>query len=113
RGISPGEIKEYSKIELAGRELGSGFITGLVCGLVIFLIIILMYLEAVLGTIVTGSQLAALSVATIIGTVIPLLMNKAGIARAIASGPFITTANDIISLLIYFALANVFMSSLL
>ena len=113
RGISTGEIKESSKIKLAGRELGSGFITGLVCGIVIFLIIIVMYREPVLGIIVSGSLLASMSVATIIGTVIPLLMNKAGIDPAIASGPFITTANDIISLLIYFALANVFMSSLL
>lgn len=113
RGISTGEIKESSKLKLAGRELGSGFITGIVCGIVIFLIIIVMYREPVLGIIVSGSLIASMSVATIIGTVVPLLMNKMGIDPAIASGPFITTANDIISLLIYFALANIFMSSLL
>ncbi|QQD85905.1 MULTISPECIES: magnesium transporter [Jeotgalicoccus] len=113
RGISTGEIKESSKMKLAGRELGSGFLTGLVCGVVIFLIIIVMYQEPVLGIIVSGSLLASMSVATIIGTIVPLVMNKAGIDPAIASGPFITTANDIISLLIYFALANVFMASLL
>ncbi|MCK1976488.1 magnesium transporter [Jeotgalicoccus huakuii] len=113
RGISTGEIKESSKMKLAGRELGSGFLTGLVCGVVIFLIIIVMYQEPILGIIVSGSLLASMSVATIIGTIVPLVMNKAGIDPAIASGPFITTANDIISLLIYFALANVFMASLL
>lgn len=113
RGISTGEIKESSKMKLAGRELGSGFLTGLVCGVVIFLIIIVMYQEPILGIIVSGSLLASMTVATIIGTIVPLVMNKAGIDPAIASGPFITTANDIISLLIYFALANVFMASLL
>lgn len=113
RGISTGEIKESSKLKLAGRELGSGFITGLACGIVIFLIIIVMYGEPILGVIVSGSLLVSMSVATIIGTIVPLLMNKIGIDPAIASGPFITTANDIISLLIYFALANMFMSSLL
>ena len=85
----------------------------MVCGIVIFLIIIVMYQEPVLGVIVSGSLIASMSVATIIGTVVPLLMNRMGIDPAVASGPFITTANDIISLLIYFALANVFMSSLL
>lgn len=113
RGISTGEIKESSKMKLAGRELGSGFLTGVVCGIVIFLIIIVMYQEPILGVIVSGSLIASMSVATIIGTIVPLIMNKAGIDPAIASGPFITTANDIISLLIYFALANVFMASLL
>ena len=113
RGISTGEIKESSKLKLAGRELGSGFLTGVVCGIVIFLIIIVMYQEPTLGIIVSGSLIASMSVATIIGTIVPLMMNKVGIDPAIASGPFITTANDIISLLIYFALANVFMASLL
>lgn len=113
RGISTGEIKESSKLKLAGRELGSGFITGLVCGIVIFLIIIVMYQEPTLGFIVSASLLISMTVATLIGTIVPLLMNKMGIDPAIASGPFITTGNDIISLLIYFALANVFMSSLL
>ena len=113
RGISTGEIKESSKMKLAGRELGSGFLTGVVCGIVIFLIIIVMYQEPILGVIVSGSLIASMSVATIIGTIVPLIMNKAGIDPAVASGPFITTANDIISLLIYFALANVFMASLL
>src|SRR5699024_2241684 len=95
RGISTGEIKESSKIKLAGRVLGSGFITGLVCGIVVFVIIIVMYRVPVLCIIVSGSFLSSMSVAAIIGTVIPLLMNKAGIDPAIASGPFITTANDI------------------
>ena len=72
-----------------------------------------MYQEPTLGIIVSGSLIASMSVATIIGTIVPLMMNKVGIDPAIASGPFITTANDIISLLIYFALANVFMADLL
>lgn len=113
RGISTGEIKEASKLKLAGRELGSGFITGLVCGIVIFIIILVMYQEPTLGLIVSGSLLISMTVATLIGTIVPLVMNKMRIDPAIASGPFITTGNDIISLLIYFALANVFMSNLL
>src|SRR5699024_1557614 len=113
RGISTGEIKESSKMKLAGREIGSGFLTGLACGIIIFFVILMMYQQPILGLIVCLSLVASMTVATLIGTIVPLLMDKAGIDPAIASGPFITTANDIISLLIYFALANMFMASLL
>src|SRR5699024_12092383 len=96
-----------------GLEFGLVFLTCVVCGIVIFLIIIVMYQEPILGIIVSVSLIASMSVAKIIGTIVPLMMNKVGIDPAISSGSFITTANDIISLLIYFALANVFMASLL
>jgi magnesium transporter len=40
------------------------------------------------------------------GTLVPLLINALKIDPAIASGPFITTVNDILSLLIYFGIAS-------
>ncbi|MEJ7388316.1 magnesium transporter, partial [Staphylococcus epidermidis] len=45
-------------------------------------------------------------------SMIPLIMNKFKIDPAVASGPFITTINDIVSMLIYFGLATSFMSYL-
>jgi magnesium transporter len=45
-------------------------------------------------------------VAGIIGTFIPLFLNKRGIDPAIATGPFITTSNDIFGILIYFWVAK-------
>ncbi|GAE45136.1 Mg/Co/Ni transporter MgtE [Mesobacillus boroniphilus JCM 21738] len=42
----------------------------------------------------------------------PLLMHRLKIDPAVASGPFITTINDIISILIYFGIATAFMSYL-
>ncbi|NVJ72962.1 MAG: magnesium transporter, partial [Flavobacteriaceae bacterium] len=44
--------------------------------------------------------------AGIIGTFIPLLLHKRGIDPAIATGPFITTSNDIFGILIYFFIAK-------
>ena len=113
RGIATGEIKDTSKIKLALREMGSGLITGLVCGLIIFGIITLLYDSPILGIIVGVSLLIAMTLATLLGTLVPLLMSRLNIDPAVASGPFITTANDIISLLVYFSLANAFMSYLL
>lgn len=53
-----------------------------------------------------------MTVGTTIGSVIPLVINRLGIDPAVASGPFITTINDIVSMLIYFGLATTFMSYL-
>jgi magnesium transporter len=53
-----------------------------------------------------------MTVGTLVGSMIPLLMNKLKIDPAVASGPFITTINDIVSMLIYFGLATSFMSYL-
>ncbi len=53
-----------------------------------------------------------MTVGTFVGSMIPLLMNKLNIDPAVASGPFITTINDIISMLIYFGLATSFMAYL-
>jgi magnesium transporter len=46
--------------------------------------------------------------ASVFGTVIPLLLNKFKIDPAVATGPFITTTNDILGLLIYMTVAQMF-----
>jgi magnesium transporter len=113
RGISSGEIKQKSKLFLSLREAGSGVITGFICGLILFGIITIFFHEPLVGLIVSISLMVAMIIATLTGTLVPLIMNRFGIDPAVASGPFITTGNDIISLLIYFSLANMFMSALL
>jgi magnesium transporter len=45
-------------------------------------------------------------IASLIGTFIPLLLDKLGIDPALATGPFITTSNDICGILIYFSIAK-------
>ena len=112
RNISTGEINEQSKFKLALREAGSGFLSGLVCSVVLFLIIVVIYRQPLLALIVGGSLTCAMTVGTLVGSMIPLIMNKFKIDPAVASGPFITTINDIISMLIYFGLATSFMSYL-
>ncbi|MGV3243575.1 magnesium transporter [Staphylococcus sp. 11261D007BR] len=112
RNISTGDIKEKSKFKLALRESGSGFLTGITCAICLILIIIVLYQQPFLALIVGTSLTIAMTVGTTIGSVIPLVMNKLGIDPAVASGPFITTINDIVSMLIYFGLATTFMSYL-
>ncbi|PTY78309.1 magnesium transporter [Heyndrickxia sporothermodurans] len=113
RGIATGDVNEESKWKLILREAGTGLITGATCGILIMIIVYLWKGELFLGLLVGISILASLVVATMSGSLIPLLMDKLNIDPAVASGPFITTINDIISILIYFGMANLFMSHLI
>ncbi|MEB6208330.1 magnesium transporter [Staphylococcus pasteuri] len=112
RNISTGDIDEQSKFKVALREAGSGFLSGIVCSIILIIIIIAIYRQPLLAVIVGGSLTCAMTVGTLVGSMIPLLMNKLKIDPAVASGPFITTINDIVSMLIYFGLATSFMSYL-
>jgi magnesium transporter len=66
-----------------------------------------------LGLLVGISIFITLIVATLAGSIVPLLMHKMKIDPAVASGPFITTINDLISILIYFGLATLLMGYLI
>jgi magnesium transporter len=60
--------------------------------------------------VVGASLFITLIIGTMAGTIIPLILYKLNIDPAIASGPLITTVNDILSLLIYFGIATAFLS---
>lgn len=112
RGIATGDIEEESKMKLLFREAGTGLITGLVCGLVVIGLVYFWKGELLIGLLVGTAVAGSIFVATLAGSFIPLLIHRLKIDPAVASGPFITTLNDIISILIYLGLATTFLGSL-
>ncbi|MBN9653909.1 magnesium transporter [Halobacillus litoralis] len=113
RGIATGEIEKQGKWKMMMREAGTGIITGLSCGVLITLIVYIWHENFYLGALVGLSIFMTLVVATLAGSLVPLLMHRLKIDPAVASGPFITTVNDLISILIYFGLATAFMNLLI
>ncbi len=101
-------------------ELKSGMLSGLAIGSLGFLTTIgFLYATGVLdanpllvGLTVAISLAFALTIASLFGTMVPLTLHKLNIDPAVASGPFITTLNDVIALLIYFSLATVIIMTL-
>lgn len=83
------------------KELGVGLINGLVLGIIIFLYNFFFSDSLTLSLVVSTSLLAVIVVAAIFGTVVPLLLNKYKIDPALATGPFITTVNDVFGLFLY------------
>ncbi|KGO83185.1 magnesium transporter [Flavobacterium beibuense] len=59
-----------------------------------------------LGLTISISLISVIIIASLIGTFIPILLNKVGVDPALATGPFITTSNDICGILIYFTIAR-------
>ncbi|MEK4228503.1 magnesium transporter [Solibacillus sp. FSL H8-0538] len=113
RGIATGEIGGQSKLKLVMRELCTGLIMGLVSGAVVVGIIFVWMHQLIIGLLVGAAICCSILVATLAGSFIPLLMHKLGIDPAVASGPFITTLNDVTSILIYLGLATTFLSQIM
>ena len=112
RGLALGQIEKSDIPKLLTREAGVGLVVGAVNGILIAFIA-MVWQGPVLGFVIGISLFATLVVSTLAGAVVPLILNKLKIDPAVASGPFITTINDVISLTIYFTIATMFMSYLL
>ena len=113
RGIATGDVEEQSKLKLIFRELVTGMIMGLVCGVVAFCIVYFWQHTLLLGILVGVAICCSIVVATLAGSFIPLLMHRLNIDPAVASGPFITTLNDITSIVIYLGIATMFINHLM
>lgn len=79
----------------------NGLVVGLIAGAYTFIIG-----EPRLFFVVATSLLSVVLLASFMGTVTPLVLNRVGINPAVASGPFITTANDLIGIGVYFLIAQ-------
>ncbi|WP_209125126.1 magnesium transporter [Alkalihalobacillus sp. BA299] len=113
RGIVTTTVDKKTVIKLIFRELRVGLTIGLVCGVLILLIAYIWQGNLILGVVVGISLLITLIVGTMAGTVIPLILYRFGIDPAVASGPLITTLNDIFSLMIYFGIASALLAYLI
>lgn len=106
RGLALGTIEKNSTFKMIRREFKTGFLIGLICMVVISILVFIFYGNIALGLIVGFSILVTLSISAVIGATVPLIINRLKFDPAIASGPFITTLNDVIGLLIYFSVAT-------
>ena len=103
-----------SKLHLVFKEMRVGLCNGLLLGIVSFIFIglyvwlfkkyELMFSFAVSGC-VGIALLIAMVISSLVGTLIPIFFNKLKIDPAVASGPLITTINDLVAVVAYYGLA--------
>ena len=102
QGIANDSLKLESIFQKIIKELGIGIINGLICSIIILIMIIAIGYNLKLSLAVSISLLAVIIFAALFGTITPLTLKKYNIDPALATGPFITTANDVLGLFIYF-----------
>ena len=88
------------------KETRLSILNGVILAILLFLFIYFWKGDTNIALALSVALVAVVIVAGIIGTFIPLFLNKRGIDPAIATGPFITTSNDIFGILIYFMVAK-------
>src|SRR5699024_10066794 len=98
RGLALGTLERGYYWKIIRRELSTGAIVRIICMSIITIMISLLYGNWMLALIVVISRFLTLILAAAIGVIVPLIINKLRFYPAIASGPFITTSNDIIGL---------------
>lgn len=89
------------------KELSLSLLNGLILSTILLLgSYYLLGFEIHIGLTVTTALLSVIVIASLIGTFIPIVLSKNGVDPALATGPFITTSNDILGILIYFTIAR-------
>ncbi|MCF8145430.1 MAG: magnesium transporter [Deltaproteobacteria bacterium] len=109
RGLATGDIGLVNVGKRLFMEMRVALINGVICGLILGVIVGLWLKNFRLALIVTIALIAIILLSGLIGSAIPLLLKKMNIDPALASGPFVTTTNDIFSLLIYLGLVTLFL----
>ena len=102
QGLANESLKMENIFQKLLKELGVGLLNGIICSLIILVAAFTLGYSIELSTTVSISLLAVIIFAALFGTFTPLTLKKYNIDPALATGPFITTANDVLGLLIYF-----------
>ncbi len=105
QGLANDDVKGSINSRLI-KEMLLAALNGLILSLFLFLFVFAYEGSLNLALAISVSLVAVIIVAGLIGTFVPLFLDKRGIDPAIATGPFITTSNDIFGILIYFMIAK-------
>lgn len=122
RVLTDGHLTVKQKFELILKETKIGFINGIVLGITSFVLIGLytyffktksLVFSFAVSACIGAALLISMALASVAGTVIPIIFKKLKIDPAVASGPLITTVNDLISAVSYYGLSWIFLIKLL
>ena len=111
-------LDRKDKFRLVGKEMRVGFCNGSLLG-ILALVCLGLYITLFKGYALTSallisgcvgiSLLVAIIISSLVGTLVPLLFHKVKIDPAVASGPLITTVNDLVAVVTYYGLAWLFL----
>jgi len=112
RGLATGQLLVDELWKNVWTESKVGFFVGTIIGLMIFVIAYFWQGNHILGLTIGLSIFITIVAAATMGTLLPIIFMRLKIDPAIAAGPFITTAVDVGSLMVYFTLGTLLFSYL-
>lgn len=110
QGLASANVNMGNMIGRLLKELSVGLVNGVICSAIIFMSSLLLGFGWMLSSTVSASLLCVIVFAALFGAFVPLMLDKRNIDPALATGPFITTANDIMGLIIYFSIGSLIAS---
>jgi len=106
RGLATGRLSIRDIWSVVSKQLMVGLMLGLFYGFVVGMVAQLKYTQTLFALSVAIGVFSSMTMAALAGSLVPMTLAKINVDPAIASGPFVTTAIDIISVSIYFVIAT-------
>ena len=88
------------------KEVSLSLINGLALSVILVIFGQIVNQDLFMSLTIAGSMMGVIIIAALVGTFVPIILDKQGIDPAIATGPFITTANDIFGIFLFFYIAQ-------
>ena len=110
QGLAGGSIEFNGTFKRLIKELGVALVNGIICSSIIYIAAFLLGYGVWLSATVSIALLTVIIFAALFGTFVPLTLDKHKIDPALATGPFITTVNDVLGLFIYFLIGQMILS---
>ena len=104
RGLATGEIRTVDLFKRTWKELRVGFLNGLICAVLLVGLAWWLTDEIIIGITSGAALMVVVCLAAFVGTTVPIILKRMNMDPAIATGPFITTANDLLGIVIYLAI---------
>ena len=89
------------------KEVGLSLIKGFALSVILIIFGQIVNQDLSMSLTIAGSMMGVIIIAALVGTFVPIILDKQGIDPAIATGPFITTANDIFGIFLFFYIAKI------
>ena len=106
QGLASNNLGRQTTYQRLRKETFVALLNGVACSILVFILSYFMVENIVFSQVLSIALLAVIVFAALFGTIVPLSLNRFKIDPALATGPFITTANDVFGLCIYFFIAQ-------
>ncbi len=101
------DLVKGSLVNRLFKEVGLSLINGFALSVILIIFGQIINQDLFMSLTIAGSMMGVIIIAALVGTFVPIILDKQGIDPAIATGPFITTANDIFGIFLFFYMAKI------